>query len=650
MSFHADGGQSRPRLFLSCAEEDEEIGSLIARELKRDFEVSYWQEPGPQQRGGWFIDRIEQDIKMVDVFLAVLSPDYLSSYWCTQERMMALQREAHMKEDDPDAVFIRVVNVRRMLPTEAGFFGAYNWLDMTTPEGVQEALKRLRELSIAVQPGSITPGAEPVRSLSTAPDPQVEPMVPKIGDELSFRNRVDELNQVLNGLTNAAGPHFWYVVAPPQLGKSWLLAHISTHQRLREPNRWIVRTVDLRSQDADVLDNAAALFSLLFESERAMNGSPDLRGIARQIGASNSPHLCMMDSAELLSEETANTLRQYLSDLSRRVQGMGNKNVRLAFIAASRRDIGWKGVTPLRLYPVSLTEFNAAVVQQALRELCEEMARNFPEHVFEENATRIHGVTEGLPALLVKCLQWIRAEQWQELERLEDAERFEELAVPYIERVLLTSVSLLPYEHRRTGVSLEALKKAHKVLTPYRLFTRSHLHAHLDTDGEFKDSLDAAGWDMPDLWQAIRHTTLLRRAQNEPWEMIHPAIRRLLFRYFYRSPEERAAAHDGARGFVEMWSGQLTGSDQIVGLVECLWHEASALRLVNPSEIEQKLSESARKLSGALRSSPSFSVDELRGYAVGRMDDDAELGEVLGDVEGLLRRLAAIVLNPEVST
>ena len=41
-----------------------------------------------------------------------------------------------------------------------------------------------------------------------------------------FLNREQELENVLRGLTNASGPHFWLVVGPPQLGKTWFLDRI----------------------------------------------------------------------------------------------------------------------------------------------------------------------------------------------------------------------------------------------------------------------------------------------------------------------------------------------------------------------------------------------------------------------------------------
>ncbi len=629
-------------LFLSCAEEDAKAGGMIAEKLGSHFHVYYWQQT---RRGGQFIRKIEESINSADIFLAVLSPSYLKSYWCNQERMLALQREAQLKEADPDATLIYVANVAKMRPTVAGFFGSYVWLDMTSAEGVQDALADLRALGDVRQPA--TPEAEQVRFRPADPDVQGEPMVSTSGDEFDFRNRVEELNRVLHGLTNAAGPHFWHVVAPPQLGKTWFLEYISTHSSLAGPASWEVRKIDLRKAPYDARNDAAALLGLLFERRPTTDPSEEMRLIAQQIGASGSPHLCIVDSAELLTREVADALRSYLKEISDYTQVMGTNELRLAFIAASRRDDDWKGIVPQRLSPLPLTEFTADVIQQALHDLALEMnRRTFQAHWLREHAIRIHRVTEGLPALLVKCLQWTREEQWLRLERLEDSDRFDLLLVPYVNEELLTPASLLPDGHSRTPEPLQALVQTYRILVPYRLFTQSHLRYHHDLNAEFRAALDNATWDITDLWVAISATTLLKRPSNELWKEIHPAIRRLLYRYFYRSEEDRAAAHSQARQFMEMWSDKQVGKEQCVGLVECLWHEANALRLRN-SPMEQKLAESAKKLSSTLRESAAYSIDELRPFAAERMADDAEFEEVVGNGNGLLNRLVEIVLNPE---
>jgi hypothetical protein len=174
---------------------------------------------------------------------------------------------------------------------------------------------------------------------------------------------------------------------------------------------------------------------------------------------------------------------------------------------------------------------------------------------------------------------------------------------------------------------LHVLESAYRILVPYRLFTQSHLRYYLERDPGFKDALENLGWSMADLWRAISGTELLSRPLNEPWQEIHAAIRRLLYRYFYRTDEQRAEAHNEAREFVKIWAEKQVGTEQVVGLVECLWHEAIAQGLREPSEMERSLTESARELSLALRPSSAYTVEELRAYAAQRMRNDEELEE-----------------------
>ena len=463
-----------------------------------------------------------------------------------------------------------------------------------------------------------------------------------------FRNRVDELRRVSLGLTNAGGPHFWVVVAPPQLGKTWLLQRISTDDSLSGPVPWVVNLVDLRTKSSEVRNDATAVLELLFGHASPAAGEETLFSIAQAIIRTERPHLCLLDSAELLTKEAATSLRKSLSQVYHLVQDAGMTRLRLAFIAASRRDDDWKGVRPTpELAPLPLTEFHADVVEQALHDLAGEMGQRLPASIIRDHAARVHRLTEGLPALLVGCLQWIRANRWVAMERrLEDPRRFEELAVPYIRHMLLTPASLLPTSRADSNAQMHALVEAFRVLAPYRLFTQSHLRHHLDSDATFRAALTTAGWAMPDLWEAIGRTALLRRPLKEPWQEIHVANRRLLYRYFYNTDEEREQAHNDARMFIELWADGQFGTEQVIGLVECLWHEAVAVGPHRPAEMERMLTESVRKLSGCLRESSAFALAELRAFAVERMINDEELQEALDSVDGLFGRLVEIVAEP----
>jgi hypothetical protein len=232
------------------------------------------------------------------------------------------------------------------------------------------------------------------------------------------------------------------------------------------------------------------------------------------------------------------------------------------------------------------------------------------------------------------------------MDALNTQEFFEELTDPYVQEDLLALDSLFPGRQGQADDRLQVLEQAFRRLAPYRLFTQSHLRHHLESDRAFKAALEGQRWSIADLWKAISGTALLSRPLNEPWQEIHAAIRRLLHRYYYKSDEDRAEAHSEARKFVEVWADRQSGKEQVVGLVESLWHEAVVLRLRNPAEMERALSESARTLSRALRESPAYTRDELRDYASERMRNDEELEETVSNVDGLFIRLVEIVATP----
>jgi hypothetical protein len=619
-------------LFLSYAEEDRETAGLIADWLRdKGHEVFRWEDP--RRRGGRFIRQIEAAINQSDAFLAVLSPSFLTSDWCHRETELGLQREQDLQAVDPDLGFVHVLKILDAPNSDAGFLRSYDWLDLTDPASREVALA---ELDSRLRQGGKLKSTGFDSSIDSGP---VSPM---------FRNREDELEKVLRGLTNSAGPHFWLVIAPPQLGKTWFLQRVRADVTSSGSVGWMTVLVDLRTERPELRTDVPALLASLFELPSPTALDPKaLLIIAQKIIKNGKPYLCLLDSAELLDRQTAATLRSCLSKIYRYVQDGGNNRVRLAFIVGSRREDEWRGVTPEpRLVPLPLTEFNADVVQQALRDLAQEMDRTFTVADFRTNARRVHRLTEGLPALLVRCLLWIRDEEWLGLERLDSQELFEELTDRYIREDLLARESLFPGVQGQGDEPLQALEQTFRILAPYRLFTQSHLRHHLDSDSSFGTVLSGPQWNMEDLWRAISGTALLTRPLNEPWQQIQAAIRRLLHRHYYKSDEQRAEAHCEARKFIEVWADKQPGKEQVIGLVESLWHEATVLRLRKPMEMEQRLSESARTLSRALSESSAYTPDELRNYAAERMRADEELEETVSNVDGLFIRLIEIVATP----
>jgi hypothetical protein len=627
------------RIFLSYAMEDAEAASVIYQRLRTDkHEIFNWR--APENKGERFIEATEEAIRDADYFFALLSPSFLASSWCREERNFALRREHERAGDIP---FIHVLQIAEVNPRDAGYLGSYSWREMTRPELVGPALDALSKR--ITQSEQHPPG----------PGHREEP--PVAGDAHSsepvFRNREDELEKVLRGLTNAAGPHFWLVVGPPQLGKTWFLDRIGKDQSLAEPPGWQIHRIDLR-EHPDARADPDVLLGLLFGRTPSAIGLETLRGIAIEIIQSRRPHLYIVDSAQLLNARTAAGLRERLGPIYQRVLAAGQASARLAVIISSRQDDGWRGLSPdPRLSALSLTEFKVDVVQQALRDMAKKTERNFSEAKYWNYAALVHGLTEGLPALLALCLKWIVDQEWTDLDRMAEPDIFRMLAGPYIQSGLLTSESLFPGDATQGDDQLSALGYAYRLLAPYRLFTQSHLRHHLERDPDLTDILGTLHWSLTDLWQAISRTALLVREPTEPWQRIHPAVRRLLYRYFYESADNGSGvspsgteAHCEASRFIRVWAENQVGTGQVVGLIECLWHDANVYLPGRSDEITEQLTTSARQLSEDLRPSLAYTLEELREYAVQLMRGDDEFQRTVSCVGGLFDQLVEIVQRP----
>lgn len=112
-----------------------------AKEYRRSPQRS---RPGSASRGvqrfdwltngsGRFLPLIESAISRADAFIALMSPHFMASKWCSRERDLALFREQQLQEDDQERAFVHVVEVGRIRPDTAGFLGAYNWVPFTGP-------------------------------------------------------------------------------------------------------------------------------------------------------------------------------------------------------------------------------------------------------------------------------------------------------------------------------------------------------------------------------------------------------------------------------------------------------------------------------------------------------------------------------------
>src|SRR5262249_45040778 len=194
-----------------------------------------------------------------------------------------------------------------------------------------------------------------------------------------FQNRSDELDRVMHGLDNLGGAHFWLVVAPPQLGKSWFLDEIG-RQATAGSRHWTTRLADLREFHPSRRTDVGLILGQLFGHSMPVPTDADgLASLAGEVIGGRRQHLCLLASAELLDRTTARTLRSCLSRIYQDVRSSGDVQVKLAVIIASRRDDEWRGVTPVpRLESLPLTQFSQLVIEEALRRLARQMTRSFP--------------------------------------------------------------------------------------------------------------------------------------------------------------------------------------------------------------------------------------------------------------------------------
>jgi hypothetical protein len=468
------------------------------------------------------------------------------------------------------------------------------------------------------------------------------------GQEPKFRNREWELGEVVSALNNDDGDHFWLVVAPPQLGKTWFLRE--TGKRLRNRRSGCrVHTVDVRQIASDPV--AGDSMALLARMYGVSVPTPDPLSIATEIAGTHRYNLCLLDSAELLSEDTIGRLREGLEEVDRYLSEGLIGDARLALVVASRQDDAWRGIAPLRLSIRNLTGFREDVVLDALCDLARDTGSKRTRTELRPLAGQVHQLSEGLPALLAGYVEWIGRARWMGLDRLDGQDSFDAIATPYITGGLLSPESLY---NRRLDVSPElrpALVEALYALVPYRFFTGSHLSYHA-REGRLGDALVRLGWREEELLAAVRRTAVLRLPQDEPWDVISPPIRRLLFRHWYPSADRRACAHQTAREFLESYARNLGGLERALVCIECLWHEAEALSLTTDPRKAELLIALAERLSADLAGPtgptgvmvPSFRDREVRDSTVRRMRDDGELQHAIGD-RPLVQEITAIMMR-----
>lgn len=623
-----------PRVFLSCAPTDRDVGHEVARWLaERGFGVLLNGSAVPADRVvpevSANIDHrsTQEALDAAEAYVVLLSPAFLASRDCLILLDLADRRQQLIYP----ASFIHVLQVADTADLDTARFQRYQPIDLT-----RASRSRRRAALSALGARIITGGSSADARVSLASSRYLWQ---------AFIDRHDELDRVIKGLTSQTGPHFWLITGPPGLGKSALLRQLAAMVGAQERRNWACTMVDVRIDAVDRDSDPMALVGRLFDRERPEESSDDMVAVARGIIRAGRSYLCLLDGADFLPFATIATLRRHLSQVYRLIQDAGEPDVRLALVVGSRRDDGWRGVTPSpRFSQLPLAGFDASIVQEALGGLAARMNRQKSPAELRSGAALVHSAAEGVPPLVVRGLQWIQAQEWLEITRLQRRDVFDGIVRAYIRNQLLSQESLLPGDGSEPQTSEErmrAIELAIKWLVRYRFFTASHLRSHRSSDQAFADALERASWSIDDLWRAISSCALLTRPLDEPWHEIYPAIRRLLFRHFY-TEAERADAHRAACEFTDTWSASQDGREQVIGLVDCLWHEAASLRLTDVTKMPDALTKSARERAHAIRPSDAYTEIELRTYAAERMEGDEELRGELADVEGLFESLVVV--------
>lgn len=634
-----------PRVILSYAEHDRGTGQEVAAWLAgHGFQAIAAGPPAAGDPGPGSGD--QHDIDTAQAFVVLLSPGFLSSSWCRDELALAMRRQQLLSADHA-AAFIHVLRVAETPDLGGSGLEAFHPVDLEPDSG------KARDVALSRLGGSILSGARTTAALAEPPA-----HAPARQD---FLDRAEELERVFTTVSSSTGPHFWLVISPPGLGKSRFLDQLAAKADESPAMRWVIKPVDLRDGEPGRKHTAMTVVRELFGlGEPTSDGPPpapdaELRSVAQRITPTGQPWLCLLDSGELLPPGEVTQLRHYLGRINQLIQEKRNTGARLVFVVASQRDDRWRGVSPSpRLSVLPLGGFGAAAVQDAL----EELARRMPDVVrspteLRDDALLVQRVTEGVPELVLRSLRWIEKEDWIEIDRLDDRlderrELFDEISLRYIEDRLLSQASLFPGEEGQSPGSarqLKALREALRSLAPYRLFTRYHVE-QLDSDPSVRAAMKDANWELDDLWQAIGGMALLRQPLDEPWQELHSVVRRLLYRHFYPAAD-RAEAHRRAQKFSKEWAEELTGKEQIVGLVEAIWHETARLRSEGAATVgDGNLIRFARELSLKIKSAP-YSEAELRNYAAERIRNDDELRREVAGPEDIFEKLIAAIVEPE---
>ena len=592
-------------VFLSYAEEDSEIAQKIAKQLQSaGFDIFDWRDPS--KRGQRFVERIQNEIRVADVFVVVLSNDYLNSNYCNREVEFAIQLE---QEDENQLIYI--VLVESVETRDAGFLAAYDRFDLTENENKKELKKMIQILR----------GENGATLDLHKKDNIFQP---------DFQNREEELDELISNLTKpSGGVHFWQILAPPQMGKTWFLNQLAS--KLQENSQpWRVSQIDLNKANSLALrSDKAVLLSAFFGLK--INTPIDAKKvteIARHVGKSNKYWLLLLDGSELLSDPAVVGLRETLGQIDTQLRS--HKKIRLAFVAATRKNFDfWIKFIPEypRFKSRSLSPFTNNVVYSSLENMAIKDGINKGEDWLDKTAKVLQRVTEGLPALLTLYLDWIKRNAYlYEPNELESETLFIQLAKPYIEETILSIDSLLPgaEDANRIRPQCEAVQNALYELCIYRRFISRYLEDCMQDNTALLRNVRRLGWKTNDVHNALKRTYITQPVPNDLWTVFYPAVRRLLFRYYYEAPDKQANAHQRASFFYKERWREWEGTDKAIVLLEHLWHFIEYQRLSKEVKLKENILKFAEDIFKSGLKSDLYSPQELANIIENRMSGDRE--------------------------
>lgn len=595
------------RVFLSYAEEDGSAARRVAALLEQHSFDVFWYE---KTNLGVFNQTLATELGRADRFVALFSRHYQQSDWCMKEFYTADRMATDTKTNRP---VITVCDVGEFDEPVDPFVGNHARQDLRT---LSETRLAGLLATFGVQAAAAEEGGR-------------------------FRNREQELTNLLNALSLSSGQDLWVVAAPPKMGKSWFLREV---ERGLTAKKWggtrlldLARWPELWGAPAKVV---VELMGVNVVPEDDTLTEDEIEDIAREVSKRGDNQLYLLDSAERLDRHTAAEVRSALTDVyahlvERRVRK------RFSMIIGTRRPDTWRGLGRYRQHrfrTLVLSEFKLEVIEDAVRD----GSPDAEDSLVRKSALLLQQESDGLPALLLAWLRWAQDANLIGIERgLRKPATFDAVTAKYVKTELLTRDVLFPSGDGNV-LAKKAVELALKVLVPYRLVTQSHLKFHYDDDQALRDAVSAAGWKLRDLWAALNSNSLLE-PRSGLWRVINPPIRRVLYRYYYRSDDERITAHEEAKWCYQRWTVNEAGSEQVTMMKECLWHELCRQLLQQPSELRQALPEAAGQYAKAFLSSGLYDRREFVECVHELLIEDHEFQLALYDHTGLFQEVLSAI-------